>query len=352
MPLVLPFLAALLNPVQDPLPDPRQVRVENPDRCTLVLHRVLDDASDLVERLGDAAEIERALPADRCYWIEVTQDGRCSRVPLPLPRRARIADPLVVRVRTPPPEHPDWAFVPGGPALRGDVLGVGQEDERPARVLDVPAFWLGRREVTNREYAAFLDAAEGAPDPAWIDLTSRKCRIRRDPATGRWTTDAPDLPVVTVSWSGADAYCAWRTRASGHIHRLPTELEWEKAARGPESFTFAYGNIYAVARANQESGALAPVGATGTPNGFGLSDMTGNAFEWVADRYARDAYAGAAPDDAGAAIGYRVLRGGSFVLDGMYLRNSFRMKLRPSVRTDDIGFRVLREEAPPPEETR
>ena len=324
----------------------RLVRIENHDGCRLVLHRVLDKASEPLADLGDEPVIERELEGDSCYWLAVEGDGRSERIPLPLPRRAVIADPLVVRVITPPPEHADWAHVPGGPALIGDVLGVGQEDERPARVLTVAPFWIGRREVTNRQFAAFLDAQATAVDPRWLDLDSKKCRIRRDPASGRFHTDAPALPVVTVSWFGACAYCTWRTELTGVVHRLPIEIEWEKAARGPESFTYGYGNIYAVARANQESGRLAPVATVGVANGFGLWDMTGNAFEWVADVYRRDAYGGDPPELEPDAIDYRVLRGGSFVLDGMYLRNSFRMKLRPSVRTDDIGFRVVREAAP------
>lgn len=236
-------------------------------------------------------------------------------------------------------DDPEFAFVPAGPAVIGDTLGVGQEDERPARIVVVPAFWLGRREVTNAEYAAFLTAVRatgsGAPAVRWCAFDSRKCRLARG-TDGVWTTDAPTLPVVTVSLAGAEAYCAWRTQVTGVRHRLPREVEWEKAARGPASFVFAYGNVYRRHAANQESGALRPV-AQAPADGFGLFDLTGNAFEWTGDAYPTGA---SAPADEPE---FQVLRGGSFVLDGMYLRNSFRMRQRPDVRTDDIGFRVARD---------
>ena len=160
--------------------------------------------------------------------------------------------------------------------------------------------------------------------------------MRLDEVTSRYVTDAPRHPVVTVSAAGADAYCRWRTLASGVVHRLPSEAEWEKAARGPGSRVYAYGDTCATLRANQESGALAEVGGY-APNGFGLHDMTGNAFEWT-----RDVYVSGRSDDPDAGK-FRALRGGSYLLDGIFCRNAMRMRLRPTVRADDVGFRVLRE---------
>lgn len=230
----------------------------------------------------------------------------------------------------PVPAPEGHAWIPGGPALIGDVLGVGAEDERPARIVEVSGFWMGRREVTNAEFAAFLSAQPDV-DPRWIDLGSRKCRITGPaPGDGAYGTDATDLPVVMVSHFGAEAYCRWRTEVTGLHHRLPTETEWEKAARGPEGYTYAYGNVYTRALANQESGTLRPV-ASYAPNGYGLFDMTGNVFEWMGNEYA--------PERSGEPMN-QALRGGSFVLDGMYLRNSFRMRQSRSVMTDDIGFRT------------
>jgi formylglycine-generating enzyme required for sulfatase activity len=214
---------------------------------------------------------------------------------------------------------------------------------------------MARHETTNEQYAAFLNAAGESVRDEWLAFDSRKCRIRRDEASRRWVTDAPRLPVVTVSLAGALAYCEWLSAATGFRHRLPTEIEWEKAARGTASSIYAYGDSYQRFAANQESGALREVGGY-LPNGWGLHDLTGNAFEWCSDAYVADAWLLLEPRDRrdgtrpapppGRVAEFQILRGGSYALDGMYLRNSFRMRQRPGTRTDDFGFRVVRD-APP-----
>jgi formylglycine-generating enzyme required for sulfatase activity len=300
---------------------------------TVVYHAHAEAVAPDPVRLGDAAEVRCELPLGRGE-LQVDLGGTTWCLPLPMPARARRPAVLDVCVEPPPPEQPGFAWIPAGPALIGDVLGVGQADERPARVVDVAGFWLARTETTNAEFARFLDAAT-AVDPQWCAFDSRKFRIQRG-TDGHYASDAPTLPVVTVSHAGALAYCAWRTAATGRVHGLPTEVEWEKAARGPASSTYAYGDEFRPDGANQESGELRAV-AMYPANGFGLHDMTGNAFEWTADVYGADAYANGRAPTAGE---YRALRGGSFVLDGIFVRNSMRMKLRPGVRADDTGFRV------------
>ena len=311
--------------------------LDNPQRLPLTLLSVVGDRCAQVACPGTVASCTLEC-ASGIYVVRADSSAGELAVPAPLLAIALGAAPeLRIRIEMPPTAAarlgPDFAFVPAGPALIGDELGVGQEDERPVRVVDVSAFAIGRREVTNGEYAAFLGAV-ATVDSAWCAFDSKKCRLAHDEA-GRWSSSAAHLPVVTVSLAGAKAYCEWLTRARGVVHRLPTEIEWEKAARGPESFVFGYGNIYRRYAANQESGSLRE-GARGPANGFGLFDMTGNAFEWTSDAFQ-------AHGPFGAASGFQVLRGGSFILDGMYLRNSFRMRQRPDVRADDIGFRVVRE---------
>lgn len=265
------------------------------------------------------------------YWVAPTGAERSASVPIPALSDVLRDRPLRVELdRVPAIDDPELVWIPPGPALIGDEIGIGQEDERPARIVDVPGFWLSRYEVTNADFVEFLNA-QAKYDPAWIDLRSRKCRMEQDTG-GRYATDAPQLPVVMVSLAGARAYCRWRSEQTGRRYRLPTEVEWEKGARGCQSYVFSYGNIYRNGMANQESGQLTEVGRF-APNSFGLYDMTGNAFEWVADPYDRSKRALVEGLD-------HVLRGGSFVLDGVYLRNSFRMRQSAEVMTDDIGFRV------------
>ncbi|MEZ5965533.1 MAG: SUMF1/EgtB/PvdO family nonheme iron enzyme [Planctomycetota bacterium] len=341
---VLPLLGCAAPDVLGPHPAPARLVVENPAGADL---RIAAVAGDRCIEVAHPGRVLRAVVDVRPGGFVVDASTPMGRVALPAPLfEPTLGDERTCTVSVPhfptAPADSEFAWIPSGPAVLGDLLGIGQEDERPARVVDVGSFWLARTEVTNAQYAAFLTAVEPQVDAAWCAFDSRKCRLVRD-ASGRWSTPAPREPVVTVSLAGARAYCAWRTRTSGVRHRLPSEVEWEKAARGPESFVFAYGNVYHRFAANQESGRLRDVGSF-APNGYGLFDMTGNAFEWTDDAYA--ASVGGPPQAE-----FQVLRGGSFVLDGMYLRNAFRMRQRPDVRTDDIGFRVARDDAPQARDT-
>ena len=303
---------------------------------------VITANTDTDLRLIPAAAGMRPVPVPRGGGSIVLPAGawrlECSGLDIPpvaVPAFALSPGDLHVVVSPTRAGNEEFAAIPAGPCLIGDRLGVGQPAERPARVVQVPEFQLGRYEVTNEQYAAFLTAVavdySAEQLDRWLDLNNRKCRIRRG-AQGRFETDAARLPVVTVSWAGANAYCAWRTQRDRGVYRLPTQIEWEKAARGPNSSVYSYGDVYRPNAANQESGRIESVGSHAA-SPWGLFDLTGNAFEWTADRVA----VGSTAEERA------VLRGGSFVLDGIFLRNAFRMLLRPTVRADDVGFRVVRE---------
>lgn len=330
---------AVLAAACSPLPHAAtatEVVVCNPTGGALWLHTAARDGWGAPRALGRARTHALRLPTGR-YALSLSRAR--AQVPLPILPAELGYEPqrLEVTVTAPPAALPGWCWIPSGPFVRGDTLGVGQEDERPVRTPGSDGFWLAAHETTNAQYAQFLNALPAARvDPGWLDFGGSKCRVHRDEQNGRYGTDAPELPVVTVSAAGADAYCSWRSEVTGALHRLPSEAEWEKAARGPGSRVYAYGDTCATRAANQESGALAAVGGY-TPNGFGLYDMTGNAFEWT-----RDVYVSGRLDDPDAGR-FRALRGGSFLLDGIFCRNAMRMRLRPTVRADDVGFRVLRE---------
>lgn len=339
--------------------DAVSLRIANPGghRLRLLAAPTLDGASESrSQELGAVAEW-RGEVRPGPYRLEVA-DVSGGSIALPIPAFANLASAGELVIDVPfrfAIAETGWVWIPPGLALRGDVLGVGQEDERPAHLVRLPSYFMAVDETSNADYVAFLNDV-GAAEEAWLDLGSLKCRIKRDASGGPFTTDAPHLPVVTVSFAGAEAFAAWRTRRdpAGRVYRLPTEAEWEKAARGPDSAVFDYGDVYRRGAANQESGTLREVGAFGA-RGFGCRDLTGNAFEWVADDYDAAAYASCAGRIVDAPSvsrpkrespsSYRTLRGGSFVLDGMYLRNSFRMRQRAAVRSDDIGFRLVREDA-------
>ena len=315
-----------------------RVEIENRHGVKGSLIRIDGDRQTEVGQLDPANDPHVFLVPDGFYLIRPQSLQPDFEVAVPIPAVAEILEgrTLQIPLLKSPASETGWSWIPAGPAIVGDTIGVGAQDERPARIENVDGFWMAQTEVTNEQYAKFLSAQENV-DPAWIDLDSRKCRVELADSENKsnYLSDAPRLPVVMVSLAGARAYCDWLTEKTGQRHRLPVEAEWEKAARGPESYIFAYGNIYQQSLANQQSGKLKEVGSY-QPNSYGLFDMTGNAFEWM-DNVNDETR----PDR----LLNQSLRGGSFVLDGMYLRNSFRMRQTATVMTDDIGFRVLRDPA-------
>jgi sulfatase modifying factor 1 len=210
--------------------------------------------------------------------------------------------------------------VPAGPALLG--LPDGPPDEGPARSVVLSSYLIDRHEVTVGQFKRFC-----------------KFTQRTLPAQPAGSTDMH--PVVNVTWNDAEAYAKWAHR------RLPTEAEWEKAARGSTGARFPWGAEDDEVMRNGPGAAdgfegMAPVCKyPGGQSPYGLHDMAGNAWEWCADVYAADAYSsGDARDPRGPKTGpERVVRGGSFLLGGPPTRITFRNHAPPGVRFEDIGFR-------------
>jgi formylglycine-generating enzyme required for sulfatase activity len=143
-----------------------------------------------------------------------------------------------------------------------------------------------------------------------------------------------NMPITNVIWDDATAYCGWMGG------RLPTEAEWEYAARGGSTET-RYGNLDDIAWYNQNSGNQTHDVAQKPPNGFGLYDMLGNVWEWVNDWYDKNYYQNSpSQDPKGPASGqWRVLRGGSWGTYSRYVRVSNRYGCNPTVRNGPVGFR-------------
>ncbi len=236
-------------------------------------------------------------------------------------------------------------LIPAGPFSMGSNDGL--PNERPERQVTLDAFYIDRQEITIARYAQFLEATQ-----------------RKAPST--WDEDAVaaagDRPVVGVNWFDAEAYCKW-TGA-----RLPTEAEWEKAAKGTAARRFPWGDMQPfvdIANYNRgiwvsETITLSPV--TGGVEGmsvrhglkeggrspYGLFHMAGNAAEWVADRYDREYYAKApATNPPGPSDGEkRVVRGGSWADLPTALRVSARVSAEPEFRDRTVGFRCASTSAP------
>ena len=202
-----------------------------------------------------------------------------------------------------------FVYVPAGAFTMGDTFGDGDGRERPVHTVEVDAFYIGRFEVTNAQWRRFRDDP-GYDDPKlWPDgRVMPKTQIpywTQAQNHGGGTPDSDDYPVLGVNWDGATAYCRWLSAKTGKTYRLPTEAEWEKAARGTDRRRYPWGNDIDRTRANYAGGQAFD---TGRPVGFydgsvrgelrtqsnaspyGAFDMAGNVMEWCQDWYARDYY--------------------------------------------------------------
>jgi len=252
---------------------------------------------------------------------------------------------------------PNLARIPAGDFLMG--AADADEDERPVHRVYVSEFFIGRFPVTNDEYARFVRAT-GHPSPVVGDLPlitigGREALFRESAAPYVWDRDQPPAghgshPVVLVRYDDALAYCEWLSQAMARAVRLPTEAEWEKAARaGGEGLRYPWGNDIDASSGNYLVDAPArpqrgtrPTG-TFAPNAYGLYDVCGNVWEWVSDWYGSDYYGlGDNRDPRGPqSANMRIVRGGSWLNDDVsMLRCAYRHKVPPDTYAYSIGFRI------------
>jgi formylglycine-generating enzyme len=254
-------------------------------------------------------------------------------------------------------ELPNLARIPAGDFLMG--ASDAEEDERPVRQVHVSEFYVGRFPVTHEEYARFVRET-GYPPPAVralpaIAVDGRDIVFRELAARYEWVDNHPPAghathPVVLVRFDDAIAYCRWLADTVSRPVRLPTEAEWEKSARGGVAgVRYPWGHDIDASHCNFLFDAAAkyrrgtqPTG-TYAPNSYGLYDIVGNAWEWVSDWYASDAYrTGELRDPRGPASGtMRMVRGGSWVTDDVsMLRCAHRHRVPPDTYSYSIGFRI------------
>ena len=272
----------------------------------------------------------------------------------------RAASPAVVN-----DGYGDLVLVPAGAFRMGDNFGDGEPRERPVHVVELDAFYIGKYEVTNAEWRKFRDDP-GYDDPKFWPggrpVPKDQVPYWTQPNNhGGGTPDSDNYPVIGVNWDSATAYCNWISAKTGKKYRLPTEAEWEKAARGTDQRRYPWGNSidrsYANYVGSQKFDTVRPVGFyDGSQRGdlktnsnaspYGAFDMAGNLMEWCQDWYSRDSYASSPrKNPKGPPSGaYRVVRGGSFFVDPFDLRSYGRSAAWPSFQGHRmIGFRVARE---------
>jgi formylglycine-generating enzyme required for sulfatase activity len=235
----------------------------------------------------------------------------------------------------PPDLVPALVKVPTGPFLMGSSADdpQAQDNEKPQKSLSLPDYWIGKTEVTNAQFRPFVEG-DGYTNQAYWTAAGwawRQDQKRTQPSY--WndkTLNASDQPVVGVTWYEAVAYCRWLSAQTGREFRLPTEAEWEKAARGTDGQIYPWGNTWAAGRANTKEAGVnttQPVGkypAGASPSG--ALDMAGNVWEWCATVYKPYPYT--IEDEWTTAYlegdGVRVLRGGSWYDDQMIAREAYR----------------------------
>lgn len=218
--------------------------------------------------------------------------------------------------------------MPGGPFLMGRACG--RDDEAPVHRVHVSPFEIALTPVTNAQYGLYLKAT-GAEPPPWY----READF-----------DAPDQPVVGVSWDEACAYCRWLSAETRSWIRLPTEAEREKACRGGvEGAVFPWGDDPEGGGHERLSGPLErplPVGST-SPNGYGLYQTADTVHEWCLDAYVPDFYQGSPHrDPCAGGTARRAARGGSWRHHIVVTPCAGRSSLPPSFHYADFGFRWVR----------
>lgn len=225
---------------------------------------------------------------------------------------------------------PGMVLVPAGEFTMGTNQGekVGpnipraHNDARPEHKVLLPAFYLDKIQVTNAQYQAYCEATHYPPPPHWED--------------GKFPSGEEEFALTHINWHEAAAYAAWAGK------RLPTEAEWEKAARGTDKRLFPWGNKWEIERVVWNRNRSFKTGTK--PDGaspYGALDMAGNVFEWTSSWYA--AYANAPHQFEEYGTQLKVIRGGGFAGGQELARTHYRSVSSPNARSDWIGFRCAQD---------
>ena len=235
--------------------------------------------------------------------------------------------------------------VPAGDFVMGSDWG--ELGEQPVHTVHLDEYWISLTEVTNAQYAPFIEAGGYSDRSLWTDAGWRWNDDTNVTKPGCWNNskfNSPDQPVVCVSWYEAVAYAAWLSRESGLDVRLPTEAEWEKAARGTDARTYPWGEqMPDDIRGNYNDRVGKPSLVGWFPAGaspYGVLDMAGNVWEWTSSRDADYPYA---PDDGREVLSgrnSRIARGGSWRSSEQLVRSAYRAEFAPNFIFSNRGLRL------------
>jgi formylglycine-generating enzyme required for sulfatase activity len=231
---------------------------------------------------------------------------------------------------------PPVCDVPAGRFLMGSIPNRDSvaareswtNDEQPQHTVTLPAYEIARYPVTVAEYACFVRAG------------------RSEPSLWQKQRGKLDHPVVAVTWHDAVAYVEWLAAHTGEAWRLPSEAEWEKAARGPSASIYPWGDIFDQARCNTNEsglGTTTPVGSYPTgASPYGVQDMSGNVWEWTSSWYVPYPYTVPVEREYAQSAENRVLRGGSWGYSARNARAACRDLDLPGNFRGSLGFRMVR----------
>jgi toxoflavin biosynthesis protein ToxD len=291
--------------------------------------------------LNQLFDADACPPDARDWWTRLGISDPSSLPLLPRPHRQHESEPELIEI-------------PAGPFMMGAEGGDAFEAP-PARVVVGP-FSISRYPITNAEFAQFVNQthASVAREMGWAiaDVGQQPPPERRD------------HPVVGVSWDAAREYCQWLSKLSGRNYRLPTEAEWEKAARGPGGSRYPWGDAFDSSRCNTAEGGRRATTAVGTyspagDSGYGCADMAGNVLEWTStswgSKYAAPHYrppyraddGRESPEKGTPFRELRVCRGGSFTEPAARATCYARSRVTADVADPTIGFRVVADESAP-----
>jgi formylglycine-generating enzyme required for sulfatase activity len=220
-------------------------------------------------------------------------------------------------------------LIPAGEFTMGS--DKGDDDEQPIHKVFLDSFYIDKFEVTNARFAKFVEAIQSEPPWGFADKETPVVR--------------PDQPVRWVNWMDAIGYCLWTGK------RLPTEAEWEKAARGPDARVYPWGNdpptpLHAVFGLKEGSDTVSAIGNRDKGKSpYGVHDLAGNLYEWTTDWYDEEFYSkNPAINPRGPSEGTaKVQRGGSYINGAYRLRSSFRTKGDPTEHDPNVGFRCAQD---------
>jgi formylglycine-generating enzyme required for sulfatase activity len=223
------------------------------------------------------------------------------------------------------------------------------DNEKPPHTVFLDGYWMGKTEVTVKQFGIFVEDEKGgeAYTRTGEKWEQKEGTTWKDPGFKQ----DDNHPVVCVSWNDVRAYCKWLSYKKGLLFKLPTEAQWEKAARGTDSRKYPWGNKEpdeTLANFDKKIGKTSPVGSYPEgPSPYGLLDMAGNVWEWCNDWYEIDYYKRSptknplGPESSSKKV--RVQRSGCWDYDAGYLRCAFRGKGTPSLFFNIVGFRLCQD---------